>query len=450
MKRVVLNSICAALLAGCGTEPSGTLTVSVDAIPSLVTDVDITVSGSVSRSPSSEAVMVIALAGAASTKTDTLPADGKFSLAVRLRANQENQLAITASDETGSVSDPTIVVVFHDDEGPQIAALTPPSRARNVALDSPIEALFAEALEAAGPSDGMALFHNANPVAGQSTLSADKRTLSFVPDAALEPGSVYEMRITGFADEAGNAAGTGQDLCFITSSDGFPADTANDESSDLALTAGTPAPGAVSPIDFRRIVFTRSGTRLYGLVGFNGNRTFVNDDPNIGTALIDIDIDQDKATGFKSVFDNLLGGPPGQPPLFESNLGAEMFIGLEPRVDFGDSAYVGILTSDTTSFNVVELFIPGICSSTFGFHVDAVLGTTADDGNFDFTVLAIATVGGAGFADAAPETTDFFTAQTAGGTPTNAAARSPSSFTGYVRRFVERIFAADKPFRAIR
>jgi hypothetical protein len=189
------------------------------------------------------------------------------------------------------------------------------------------------------------------------------------------------------------------------------------------------------------MIFTRSGVRLYGLMEFATPRTFSNSGKTNASALIDIDLDQNPATGFTSVYDYLLRNIPE----LDSHLGAELLVGIEPREDFGDSAYVGVLTSDSTSFVVADLFGVGVCGTYFGFNTDSIIGAFGDDGNFDFTVLAIASSGPGAYADAAPES-GFFQA-TLDGTSTSLLPGLAERLSHYLRKAVQGVVGDQRPFR---
>lgn len=398
MKRL-LSWLAVGLVTACGTEP-GILIITVNDLPDFSSTVTITVSGSVTRDPPADTPIVVAVAGGAATLTDTL-ASTAFSLNVQLNPNQENTLVVTASDGTGSVSQPTIIVIRHDDQGPQVQSSIPTHQAMDVALDTPIELRFAEALVQSGPSASFTLRQNSRPVAGTPALSTDSKVFTFVPDAPLEPHSIYEMDLEGFTDEVGNPAIDGNTVCFITTSTVGSSVTTTD-TSQVFFTNGQTA-DLLTPPDIIGATLARSGSTLYGLFEFGQPRTL--DGPtNKVSIFVDIDLDQDPGTGFKTFKDFQFEE---NFPEMATGMGAEMFVSMDVDI-IADSGFVGVNIADDT-WDPIDVFNPGVCGAFFGFHTTAILGDSVmDDGffNYAYTAFAIEDINdeqSAAFADPVPQ-----------------------------------------------
>ena len=402
MKRI-LSWMAAGVVAACGTEP-GILLITVNNLPDFSSTATITVSGTVTRDPPADTPVVLAIAGGVSTVSDTL-AGTSFSFNVQLNLNQENQLVLTASDGTGSVSQPTIIVIRHDDEGPQVLSSTPSHEQMDVALNTPIELRFGEPLVQSGPSASFTLRQNSRAVPGTPALSTDNTFFTFVPDAPLEPHSIYEMDLAGFTDDVGNPAIDGNTVCFITTSSGISTIGTTDTSSTFFI--GGQDPVVLTAPDIIGATLARSGSTLYGLFEFAQARTL--DGPaNKASIFMDIDIDGDAGTGFQTFkdfqFDSIF-------PELATNMGAEMFVSMDVDI-IADSGFIGVNTDDVT-WDPIDVFIPGVCGRFFGFHTTAILGDSVmDDGffNYAYTAFAIEDVNeemSAVFADPVPEAGHF-------------------------------------------
>ena len=365
---------------GCGTEP-GLLMVTVNDVPQFIIEPSVTIVGSVTRDPPKETPIVVTIAGGFLTVLDTL--DGSnFSLPVTLKEDQENQLAVTASDGTGAISQPVIVVVTQDATGPTIASATPGNRFVNVALDTPIQVRFAEPLVQSGPNASIALKQNSRSVPGTPAISGDSTLVTFQPDQPLEPHSIYELEIDGFTDEAGNLPGDGVDFCFITTSVGLDTamtvDTANSFFSEGTITT-------LDTIDIIGATLARSGSTLYGLFEFRDDRT-LRGDVDKASIIMDIDLDGNPATGFKGfkdvIFDTNF-------PELSSGMGAEMVVSLDAHGVIADSAFVGVNDGDGSWIDI-DVFLPGVCGPFFGFHTTTILGDSVqDNGNFSYVYTAV-------------------------------------------------------------
>ncbi len=382
MKRSSL-AIVVALSIGCGSEPSGTLTLTVDALPQFVLTATVDVRGTVSRVPASETPMIVSIAGGLATVSDTV--DGQFSLTVQLKLNQENQLSVTAFDGTGSIADAVVVPVFHDDTGPLIVSSTPTNKQADVSLTTAIEVRYGEPLVQTTPSASFTLKQNSRPVSGTAALSGDSTLFTFQPDQPLEPASIYEMVVTGFTDEAGNAVGGGSNACFITTLAGLET-TVTTDTSTTVFSAGSPV--VLDVIDMVGATLARSGSTLYGLFEFQQERS-LSDPVTRASVFVDLDLDNNPTTGFQSFkdfeFDQNF-------PEFNTGLGVEALISLDAHV-IADSGFVGVNTDDVL-WDAIDIFLPGVCGRFFGFHTTAILGDSIqDDGNFAYAYTGFAVEG---------------------------------------------------------
>ena len=102
MKRSSL-AIIVALSLGCGTEPSGILTLTVEDLQQFILTATVDVRGTVTREPVSETPVIVSIVGGSATVSDTI-VGGQFTFTVQLKTNQENQLSVTAFDGTGSIA----------------------------------------------------------------------------------------------------------------------------------------------------------------------------------------------------------------------------------------------------------------------------------------------------------------------------------------------------------
>lgn len=370
------------IVAGCSSEPSGVLTITLTALPEFTADTSIQVSGNITRTPPSKTAFVVTIAGAVETVTDTVA--GSFGATVKLKDNQENQLAITAFDGTGAVADPVIAVIVHDDTGPQVATSVPTDRQRNVALNTAIEVRFAEPLVQMGASASFTLTQNSRPVPGSATLSGDQTFFTFQPDQALEPHSIYEMVLDGFTDAAGNPIGEDRNVCFITTSEGLATSVSTD-TSDTFFTSST-TPRDLIPPNMVGASLARAGNTLYGLFEFARERSLTGDETKV-SVFVDIDLDSDPSTGFPGFKDFQLSNADFSQ--FRTGLGTELIVSLDADV-IATTGFVGVAI-DTVTWDEIDIFLPGVCGQFFGFHTTTIFGTPLqDDGRFNYAYSAFA------------------------------------------------------------
>jgi hypothetical protein len=120
--------------------------------------------------------------------------DGGFD-PVSVQANEGDTLAITPRTPSGS-KDPILVKV--PAKRPPSVVRTNPSKGRtDVALNVIVAVVFTEPVDRAtvNPSS-IQLLRDGRPVSGQTVLNSDSWTAEFVPDAALDPASTYEVVVT--------------------------------------------------------------------------------------------------------------------------------------------------------------------------------------------------------------------------------------------------------------
>ena len=370
-----------AFLLGCGTEPPGTRTLTVEDLPKFSLSSSIVVRGTIARQPASDTPIIVTIAGGTTTVSDTV--DTNFNFTVQLKLNQENQLSIAAFDLKGSVSNAIVVSVFHDDTGPPIVSSIPVDKQKGVSLTTAIEVRYGEPLVQRNPSASFTLKQNSRPVPGTATLSGDKTLFTFQPDQPLEPASIYEMVVSGFDDEAGNPAGGGRNACFITTFD--PAQTVVTQDTSSSIFQSVPPPEVVSRIDLVGATLARWGPTLYGIFEFASERSLTGQSSR-GSIFIDIDLDNNPTTGFQSFKDFQFEQ---SFPELNTGLGVEMMISLDAHV-VADSGFVGVNTANVT-WDVIDSFLPGVCGRFFGFHTTTIFGgSIQDDGNFAYAYTAFA------------------------------------------------------------
>ena len=378
-----LSLVFALAGVGCGTEPSGILTVTLDEVPEFTATTSIQVSGSVTRDPVAETLIFVTIAGGTETVSDTV--QDRFDFAVELNDNQENQLAVTARDLTGTVSNPVVIVIVHDDTGPQVASSVPADKGSGVPLDTRIELRFAEALVQTDANASFTLRQNSRPVPGTATLSGDKTLFTFQPDEVLEPHSIYEMDVKGFVDEAGNLAGDGRNVCFITTSDGLQTHTTTDTSTVGFF--GTVQPRNLIGANLLGAVLARSDSTLYGIFEFARERSLQGEEDR-ASVILDIDLDGSATTGFTSFKDFVFDANFSE---LNSGLKTELVVSIDGHGVLFDSGFVGVALSDTLTWDVIDAFLPGVCGRFLGFHTTTVFGDpTMDTGRFSYTYLAVA------------------------------------------------------------
>ncbi len=388
-----------AFLLGCGTGPPATLTLTVEDLPKFSLTSSIVVRGTVSREPPSDTPIIVTIAGGAATvPPDTV--DANFNFTVQLKLNQENQLSIMAFDSKGSVGDAKVVSVFHDDTAPSIVSSIPPDKQRDVSLTTAIEVRYGEPLVEAGPTASFTLKQNSRPVPGTATLSVDKTLFTFQPNLPLEPASIYEMVVSGYDDEAGNPAGDGKHACFITTFDGLQQAVTVDTSSTFFFGGD---PSVLDTLNMLGATLARSGPTLYGVFEFANERSLTGQSSR-ASVFVDIDLDNNPTTGFLSFKDFQLDQ---SFPELNTGLRVEMIISLDAHV-IADSSFVGVNTADV-EWEVIDIFLPGVCGKFFGFHTTTIFGDSIqDDGNFayaytGFAIQDSAATGATGvFADPVP------------------------------------------------
>ncbi len=391
-----------AFLLGCGTEPPATLTLTVEDLPKFSPSSSIVVRGTVAREPSSDTPIIVTIAGGAATVSDSV--DANFSFTVQLKPNQENQLSIMAFDRKGSVADAIVVSVFHDDTAPGIVSSIPLDKQTDVSLTTAIEVRYGEPLVQSDPTASFTLKQNSRPVSGTATLSGDKTLFTFQPDQPLEPASIYEMVVSGFNDEAGNPAGGGKHACFITTFNGLQQAMSVDTASNIFFGGD---PNALDTVDMLGATLARWGPTLYGVFEFANERSLTGQSSR-ASVFVDIDLDNNPTTGFKSFKDFQFEE---SFPELSTDLGVEMFISLDAHV-IADSGFVGVNTDDVT-WDVIDSFLPGVCGRFFGFHTTTIFGgSIQDDGNFAYAYTGFAvqdsSTGSTGvFADPVPVAGSF-------------------------------------------
>jgi len=380
-RRLVVGGIVA-LLAACGseavtTEP-GALTITLNGPPPTLTNTaTLQITGQVTRTPAAAVGILVTATGAVVGDSDSAAADGSFALTVTLTANAQNTLSITASDQSGSSATPVSIGIRHDGAAPQVTGITPASGSDGV-TPATIQVVFGEAVVPGSATFALRVYGVAVP--GSAILSPDSLTLTFTPSAPLVSNAIYDLSVAGAADAVGNAL-VSAGGCFVT---GGPGITAFVDTSTVLYQYGSPA-GLVAP-DLLELRLARTTTTLHGILEFNAPRTLSPTANNNTSVWIDLDVDQDGATGFVPYKDVAFAGF-----LPSSDAGSEYFIEMG-TLDAVDGALVAqIMAQDTSaspptwSFTPTDQPTPGSCGSVLGFAVPfAAIGS--DDGAFDIAI----------------------------------------------------------------
>jgi hypothetical protein len=385
------------LFAACGSEP-GTLIITLDFVPEVVTTTTVSISGTVTRTPPKNTTVTISAQGGQVAVTDTADANGVFSMSVRLRTNRESTIELLAADEEGSTSVPEMITLVHDDQGPAVASMTPANQQDDAPTTGDVTITFNEPL-VFGSGATVELVTAGPTIGGVASRSADSLTITFTPQSARRPNAVYVVRLTNITDVAGNAPGASSSGCFVTQRTA-PELVESDPQGDIF------GMGVTSPADLLEVRLGTAGPVLTGVLKFSSNRGFDFDAPSNVFVVIELDTDQDPSTGVTSIKDTIFTS------VDRSGIRPDYLIDAEPYSQFADSAIVGRYTAPF-EFDLTELFQPPFCGPYLGFSASFdALG--ADDGNFDFTVVAFTLQDSTGFAgDPAPET-GHFTASFAG------------------------------------
>ncbi|MBI4421160.1 MAG: Ig-like domain-containing protein, partial [Gemmatimonadetes bacterium] len=386
-RRGAIALVCCAA-AACGSEPSGSLEITLDAFSKVTNATNVTLGGGVTRTPPKQTTIVVRATGGLGSPVDTVRG-GRFALKIDLNPNAQNQLSLVASDATGAASEALAVTIRQDNEGPTVAQMTPADTSDNAATNTTISLKMSEPVVVA-PGGGLRMSRQGATVSGSSNLSADSLTFSFTPSAPLSPNAIYRLTLSGVTDVATNPVAATFSSCFATAITGAPATFATtDPSSDLFSSSGSP--GTLQPPDLLAARFAREGALFSGIFRFVGPRVFSNVAANRAAVFIDLDVDQDSTTGFVTFKDTLFLASANSTNRFDtlsSGTRAEYIIGLEPHTQLGDSAYVGKYTAPE-EFNVMGTFLPGVCGALMGFVAPfSVIGN--DDGKINAVVMSLA------------------------------------------------------------
>ena len=180
--------------------------------------------------------------------------------------------------------------------------------------------------------------------------------------------------MAGVDNEARNPGGGEGSACFITNLAGLEIAVSTDTSTSF-FSVGNPE--VVETVNMLGATLARSGSTLYGLFEFQGERS-LRDRVTRASVFLDLDLDNNPTTGFQG-FKDFQFDP--NFPQFNTGLGAEVIISLDAHV-IADSGFVGVNTADAV-WDPIDTFLPGVCGRFFGFHTTAILGASIqDDGNF--------------------------------------------------------------------
>jgi hypothetical protein len=403
--RRLLSGGFLALLAACGsetvtTEP-GALVITLNGPPPSLTNAGtLAVTGQVTRTPAADLPIVVNATGGPNAVSDTAADDGSFALAVGLTLNAQNTLTISASDASGSSVTPVSVEVEHDGRAPQVSAMTPVNESDGVS-PATVTVVFNEPVKPG--SAALALSVQGVSVPGSAVLSADSLSLAFTPSGPLAGNAVHVVSVNA-EDQLGNAAASLRQ-CFVTGGSGISVFTDPENDGFVDGTPGT----ALVPVDLRELRLSQSGGNVHGVLRFSGPRSIDPTASNTVFVVLDLDIDQDGATGFVSLKDTVFQGL-----LAASGARVEYTIGLAAGIGVaGDSAFAASYTAPL-QFQTTSLFLPGFCGALAGFVVPmTALGN--DDGAFDVVGYLDALDATGAYYDPAPDTGVFSAMLTSAG-----------------------------------
>lgn len=361
------------------SEP-GTLVITLGGVPTTTAATHVSISGVVSRVPAQETQIIVTSSGGAAPASDTASADGSFTLPVSLVANAVNTIVLTAQDGTGSVSAPVTVEVRQDGVAPSVVSVTPTGD--DVSTAPSISVTFSEPVVLDG-TDAVQLGNRVHAVPASALLSTDSLTVSLALSEVLLENAVYGLTFPGVEDVAGNAVTPPESACFVTANT-VPAATQQTDPTDDIYALGDPVGRSPPDVDLVRLAIHTN--RLFGVLRFTTVRSFGSTTqlPTNNTfAYLELDLDEDSATGSVTLKDTLFAGVLGR-----SGLRAEAVVAIDWFGQFGDSAVVGQYWADTSLvFDVTHAFIPEVCDRYVGFAVPfGTLGT--DDGNFGYVLFA--------------------------------------------------------------
>ena len=407
---------------GSGTLEPGTITIALLAPPAVTNDGVVELTGLVTRTPAASGTTIIVTATkSGQVESDTADASGAFLLTITLTINAENRILVSATDESGSTATPETVVVLHDGQAPRVSASTPANQADGV-TPATITVQFDEPV--VDGSAAIAVTQQGAAVTGNATLSADSRTLTFTPSAALAINAVYEWTISGAEDSVGNSQLVPTRQCFVTGGSGIfmVADAAD----DVYATAAPPS--ALVPPDLLQIRMARADGMIRTALQFDTPRSLSATANNTLFAALDFDVDADSATGFTTVKDFVFTPNSILP---HSGTGAEYTIWIIPQATASDSSFAGTY-SEPLGGTVTFVFVPSLCGPLVGIVVpETALG--GDVGSSRFVGYVDALAESEGYADPAPDVgfyTAVLTAATVRGAPSAFGhGREGSSFT---------------------
>ena len=391
------------LAAGCagGADPNATITLTLDAFSAVTTASSVVLAGGVTRSPEKNTRIVVRVTGGLGAPTDTVQG-GRFSISVPLNPNTNNQFSVTATDQSGVVSETKAVSIRQDNQPPGIAQSTPPDLTDNVAVSTGIQVLMNEAVVVSG-GGGIQVSRQGIPIAGSSTLSSDSLMFTFTPSEPLVPNTIYRIGFAGVADVLGNAVPVASSACFVTTLSGAP-QAGVFEDDDAFYYQTDPLPVGIQVPDIVRSRIAREGLAFSVIVQYAGPRSFSNVASNRAAAYIDLDIDQNATTGYATFKDTLQ-----LPGAGHSGTRAEYFVALEPDPGHHDSAAVVLHTEPVDSpieGEIVGFFMPGTCGAFMGFVLPlSVIG--GDEGAMNVVMLAIASTQTGAYVDPVPLTGHF-------------------------------------------
>jgi hypothetical protein len=369
VRRCIRTAIpTAALLVGCGTEPSppGTLTVLLDSVPPAVAATTISLTGTVTRTPPLAVPIILRAEGGTQPIESVAAANGSFRLNVALTPNAPSTITVTAHDSTGSTSQAQTVEVLQDSRGPTILSVSPANGASGVSPSQAIVVTFDQPIDPSQLSL-VSVRRGGRLLQSTITVTPDSLSMTITPGEAAS-GALYRAVINGVRDAVGNVQTALKTLCYSTT---LPAGAAlvADPQGDVYYAGQVTA---ITPSDFLGASLTLNGPLLDVILSFTTERAVQEAGSNALFAVLDLDYDTLQATGWRPLKDIVFDGV-----LPASGAGVEHTIAVAAWPDLADSAFFGHYTAEGT-VQVDGTFLTTACGPRLGFTLDnGLLGAPA-------------------------------------------------------------------------
>lgn len=181
----------------------------IDTLPGRVREQDFSVTGT------AEADATITVVGGQEQRQGVAGGDGRFTVSVPLNADQENTLAVTATDVDMNTSGAAEVQVTHDGQSPQLTGSTPQDGAEGVSVTADLLLNFDEPLA----DDAPAYLSTANP--GLTVIawevSPGGTQITGTVNGSLNGSTVHTVMVPdGITDLVGNPLSQQYTVSFTT------------------------------------------------------------------------------------------------------------------------------------------------------------------------------------------------------------------------------------------